>query len=154
MTTNSTRGNHHNKQLLAIGVLAILGSIDALYLTWVKVAGTKTACAGVGDCEAVKNSIYSEIAGVPIAALGLAMYALIGFLVWIETRRPALTEWLRLAVFGLSLAGLIVSGWLTYVEIEVLQAICPYCVISAILIGAIFALSTIDIIRRGPKPTD
>lgn len=154
MTTNSARGNHHNKQLLAIGVLAILGSIDALYLTWVKVAGTKTACAGVGDCETVNTSIYSEIAGVPIAALGLAMYVLIGFLVWIGTRQPELTEWLQLAVFGLSLAGMVVSGWLTYVEIEVLQAICPYCVISTILISAIFALSTIGIMRRGHKPTD
>ena len=41
----------------AIGLLAALGSIDALYLTWIKVAGAQAACAGLGDCEAVNASV-------------------------------------------------------------------------------------------------
>ncbi|MDP7645397.1 MAG: vitamin K epoxide reductase family protein [Anaerolineales bacterium] len=134
----------------AIGLLAALGSIDALYLTWIKVAGAQAACAGLGDCEAVNASVYSEIAGVPVAALGVAMYVLIGILVWLEAHRPNLTEWAQLAVFGLALVGLVFSGWLTYVEIEILQAICPYCIVSAMLIGAIFLLSVIGLLHGSP----
>ncbi len=153
MTTNPAARNTQTKRQRAIGLLAALGSIDALYLTWIKVSDAKAACASLGDCEAVNTSIYSEIIGVPVAMLGLAMYVLIVVLVWLEARRPELTEWVQLAVFGLALVGLIFSGWLTYVEIEILQAICPYCVISAVLIGAIFALSVIGLVQ-GTAMTD
>jgi uncharacterized membrane protein len=81
------------------------------------------------------------------------MYLLIGVLVWLEAHRPELSEWLQLLVFGLALVGLIFSGWLTYVEIAILQAICPYCVVSAMLICAIFALSVIGL-ARDPLLTD
>ncbi len=85
-----------------------------------------------------------------MAALGVAMYVLIGILVWLEAHRPNLTEWAQLAVFGLALVGLVFSGWLTYVEIEILQAICPYCIVSAMLIGAIFLLSVIGLLHGSP----
>ena len=130
-----------SKNRFAIGILATLGIIDSLYLTWIKVAGTTASCAGIGDCQTVNISTYSEIAGIPVAALGLATYALIVILVYVETRRPQLIEWSQLTLFGLSLAGMIFSVWLNYVEIEILEAICPYCVISAILITCIFMLS-------------
>lgn len=139
--------NTANKRQRAIGLLAALGIIDAFYLTWIKLTGAKVGCEGLGDCEAVNASIYSEIGGVPVAALGLAMYSLIGVLVWLEAHRPDRTEWLQLAVFGLALVGLVFSGWLTYVQIEILQAICPYCAVSAMLISAIFALSVIGLVR-------
>ena len=153
MTTNPAARNSQTKRQRAIGLLAALGSIDALYLTWIRVSDAKAACGSLGDCEAVNTSIYSEIIGIPVAMLGLAMYVLIVVLVWLEARRPELTEWVQLAVFGLALVGLIFSGWLTYVEIEILQAICPYCVISAVLIGAIFALSVIGLVQ-GTAMTD
>jgi uncharacterized membrane protein len=139
-----------NRRQRAIGLLAALGSIDALYLTWIKIAGGKAACAGVGDCEAVNASADSEIAGMPVAALGATMYLLIGVLIWLEAHRPALTEWAQLAVFGLTLLGLVFSGWLTYVEIEILQEICPYCIVSAVLVGAIFLLSVIGLLHESP----
>ncbi|RME07803.1 MAG: hypothetical protein D6803_02905, partial [Anaerolineae bacterium] len=46
-------------------VLAAIGLIDSLYLTWIKLAHKTAACAGIGDCEAVNTSIYSQIGGVP-----------------------------------------------------------------------------------------
>ena len=150
MATNPAAPRSPNRRQSAICLLAALGSIDALYLTLIKVTGAEAVCAGVGDCEAVNASIYSEIAGVPVAALGLATYTLIGILTWLEAHRPAVTEILQLAVFGLALGGMIFSIWLTYVEIEILQAICVYCVISAIVISAIFALSVIGLARVSP----
>ena len=148
MTTNPASSNYLNKRRFAIGLLAILGSMDALYLTWIKVSETTASCAGIGDCQTANISTYSEIAGIPVAALGLLTYVLIGILVWMETRRPELIEWSQLAVFGLSLVGMIFSGWLTYVEIEIIRAICPYCIISAILISIIFVLSSIRLMQE------
>ncbi|MDP6792974.1 MAG: vitamin K epoxide reductase family protein [Anaerolineales bacterium] len=145
MTNLPATRNTANKLQRAIGLLAALGIIDAFYLTWIKIMGT--TCAGFGDCKTAQSSMYSDISGVPVAALGLAMYSLIGVLVWLEAHRPAGTEWLQLAVFGLALVGLIFSGWLTYVQIAILQAICPYCAVSAMLISAIFTLSAIDLVR-------
>ena len=148
MTNKPTSRNSPNKRRIAIGILAALGSIDSLYLTWAKISGTYAACAGVGDCESVNSSIYSVIAGVPVAALGLATYALIAVLVSLEARRPDLKEKLQMAVFGLALAGLIFSGWLTYVEIQILEKVCPYCVFSAVIISSIFAVSVIGLVQE------
>lgn len=125
---------------LAIG-LAVIGLIDSLYLTWVKLAHVSAYCAGVGNCESVNASIYSEINGVPIAALGAGAYAVMAVLLWLEGRGGAWAEWGPLAVFGLSFGGTAYSAYLTYVEVAVLRAICPYCVISAIVITLICVIS-------------
>ena len=147
MTTNSAARMTPVKRQVAIGLLATLGSINALYLTWIKSSNSEAACAGIGDCDAVNNSLYSEIFGIPVAMLGLALYVFIVVLVCLEARRPKWTFWIQLAVFGLALAGMLFSGWLTYVEIEILQLICPYCILSAVLIVAIFTLSFIDLVK-------
>ncbi len=121
--------------------LAGLGALDSAYLTYVKFAGAQAACGGIGDCETVNNSAFSEIAGVPIAILGLAAYLAIIALFLLERSRLAYAEYARLAAFGVTLIGTIYSGWLTYVEVAILRAICPFCVISAIIISLLFLIS-------------
>lgn len=121
--------------------LAGLGALDSAYLTYVKFAGAQAACGGIGDCETVNNSAFSEIAGVPIAILGLAAYLAIIALFLLERSRPAYAEHARLAAFGVTLIGTIYSGWLTYVEVAILRAICPFCVISAIIISLLLLIS-------------
>ncbi len=125
---------------LAMG-LAAIGLIDSLYLTWVKVAHVPAFCAGVGNCESVNASIYSEINGVPIAVLGAWAYAVMAVLLWLEGRGGAWADWGPLAVFGLSFGGTAYSAYLTYIEVAVLRAICPYCVISAIVVTLICVIS-------------
>lgn len=121
--------------------LAGLGALDSAYLTYVKFAGAHAACAGIGDCETVNNSAFSAIAGVPIAILGLAAYLAIIALFLLERSHPADAEYLRLAACGVTLIGTIYSGWLTYVEVSILHAICPFCVASAIIISLLFLIS-------------
>jgi hypothetical protein len=41
--------------------------------------------------------------------------------------------------------GVVFSLWLTYLELFVIDAICMYCVISAILAIALFAISWLDL---------
>ncbi len=125
-----------------VGVgLALLGALDSAYLTYIKFAHAPAMCAGVGDCESVNNSAYSQVGGVPIALFGLAAFGLIAGLLVLEHRSAGLRAYAPLAVFGLALTGTLYSAYLTYVELFVLHAVCPYCVISAILITGILLLA-------------
>lgn len=120
-----------------------IGFIDALYLTWVKVSHTEAACLpGVGNCEVVNTSQYSAISGMPIAVLGAAGYLIILFFLYFETRKPGWKENGILAVFGLSFIGVLYSVYLTYLELAVIHAICPFCVLSATAMLLIFFATT------------
>ncbi len=138
---NVTNKKDSKNKTWVIYTLVFLGSLDALYLTWTKVLSVDTLCLGTGKCDVVNASSYSTIAGVPIAALGLAMYLIIGGITLLERFVTHFREISRLAVFGISLFGFIYSMWLTYVEIIIIEEICIWCVGSAIIISAIFITS-------------
>ncbi len=128
-------------------ILSILGLADSIYLAWLKLANATAACAGIGDCESVNNSTYSEIAGIPIALLGAGAYLAMIFFLVIEPRAKTWREYSPMIVFGLSLVGVLYSAYLTYVEIAILHAICPYCVVSAILLVALLGISVVRLLR-------
>ncbi len=132
-------------------IAAIVGLVDSIYLAWIKLADKTAACSNIGDCEAVNNSQYSEIGGIPIALLGAGAFLLILILLVLEQRWPEQTVNIRLGIFGLSLTGTLYSGYLTYLEIAVLRAICPFCVVSAI---AIFVILTAGLVRLRSSLTD
>ena len=129
-----------NSSLIAI-ILAIGGAVDSAYLAWLKITGSVAACSNIGDCEAVNSSRYAEIAGIPIAVLGLLGYLAILAVILLELRRPGWSEGLRLAFFGFTLAGTLYSIYLTYVEVAILRAICPFCVVSAVIMLGLFIIA-------------
>lgn len=128
-------------------VLALLGLVDAGYLSWIKLTGSAVACSNVGNCELVNNSRFADIQGVPIALLGAAGYLMMVVLLGLEWRNPAAAENARLGVFGLALVGTLYSAYLTYIEFGVLHAICPYCLASAVIMTCLFALSIVRLRR-------
>jgi uncharacterized membrane protein len=124
-------------------LLAVLGLLDSIYLVWVKYTGTYALCGPIGNCESVNSSQYSEIFGIPISLLGAGAYAIIIVLLLLENRGQFWAEFGSMIVFGMSLVGVLYSIYLTYIEIAVLKAICPYCVISAIILFILLFLSGI-----------
>jgi uncharacterized membrane protein len=120
-------------------VMAGLGLIDSIYLSWAKLTPGSVICSDSGSCDAVQNSPYSEIGGIPIALIGAFSYALIIAILAFEERIQG--DLPLLAVFGLGLVGVIYSAYLTYLEIAVIHAICPYCVASAVLITGVLLVS-------------
>jgi uncharacterized membrane protein len=124
---------------LSLG-LTLLGLGMSVYLTWVKLTGNTASCGTVGDCESVNNSRYAAIGGVPVALLGALSYLVLLGLLAVERRRPQSAETARLAIFGVSLIGTLYSAYLTYIEVAVLRAICPYCVVSAIAMTVVLIL--------------
>jgi uncharacterized membrane protein len=73
------------------------------------------------DCGIVNHSPYAMLAGIPVAAFGIAGYLLIGALAWRRAYRILLAA---------ALAGLAFSLYLARIEAHVLGVWCIYCVIS------------------------
>ncbi len=104
------------------------------YLTYSRLADQATACGGIGQCELVQTSEYSAIAGVPVALLGLLYFAAISLLALARLRgAPGTAEWAQPVAFAMALAATAFVAYLTYVELFVLEAICPWCVSFAAL---------------------
>jgi len=123
-------------------ILAGIGLLDALYLSWIKITHGAVYCGTSGECETVNSSRYSEVSGIPIAYLGLLAFAAIILLLYMERRGQFWQENAPLLVFGISLVGVLYSVYLTYLEIWVIRAICPYCVISAIVMLLLLIVSS------------
>jgi uncharacterized membrane protein len=123
-----------------------LGLAIAGYLTYVHYAGISPVCEIAHGCEKVQSSRWSAVAGVPVALLGLLGYAgiLAALLVPGET---ALT-----AAAGQALVGAGFSAYLTYREVFTLQAICIWCVISAVLMATLAVLTVVRLLRADAPP--
>jgi uncharacterized membrane protein len=130
----------------AIGV-ALTGLGIAAYLTVVHYAGGEPVCAVAHGCATVQASDYAELAGVPVALLGVLGY--LGVLAALARDGEA---WRTAAAF-LSLAGVGVSAWLTYVEVGILDAVCIWCVGSAICMALLAVLTVTRMLRAAPGDT-
>lgn len=136
-----------NKLRVISFILAIIGLVDSLYLSWIKVSGKLALCGPIGDCESVNSSKYAEIAGIPIAFLGAGAYLAILILLYLESLNYFWKEYSPLIIFGMSLVGVLYSAYLTYLEIAVIRAICPYCVVSAIILVFLLIISVLRLFR-------
>jgi uncharacterized membrane protein len=117
----------------AVAVLAVLGAAIAGYLTWVHFAELEPYCVGgTGGCERVQSSPYAELAGVPVAVIGLAGY--LAVLASLALPDRSLTAFLALVGAGF-------NAYLTYLELAVIDAICQWCVASAVVMTALAVTS-------------
>ena len=125
---------------MLIVTLALTGLGVATYLSVVHFADQPIACNGLCDCEYVNSSEYAKVAGIPVAVLGAAAYASIAALAagWWFSRAAALL----LGAWVMTAASFAFSAYLTYIELEVLEAICVYCVLSASIVTLLFAATS------------
>ncbi len=126
----------------AVPLLAVIGMGISAYLTYVHLENLVPICGELGDCEVVNSSVYSAINGIPVAAIGFLGYAVLFVLGLFNLRRErTCRSTISLAILGLSLGGVLYSAYLTYIELFVLNAICVWCVGSAVTITIIFGVS-------------
>lgn len=127
---------------VATAALAVAGIGIAGYLTWVHYAGLDPVCVGGGGgCEQVQASRWSDLVGVPVTLLGLVAYAaILGSLALPDELGRAVAAFVSLVGFGF-------SAWLTYVELEKIEAVCQWCVASAVVMTALAAVSVARVLR-------
>jgi uncharacterized membrane protein len=131
--------------MLAAAV-ALAGLFVALYLTLFKLGYIGSLVCAVGSCETVQTSRWATLLGLPVAAWGVAFYVAV-LAVAIAGLRPALVDSRRLSQLLVLMtgAGVLFSLWLTYLELFVIDAICMWCVVSAILTAVLFVISLLDL---------
>jgi uncharacterized membrane protein len=102
----------------------------------------KIVClSGGGGCEKVQSSSYAELAGVPVAVLGLIGYVAI----LLSLALPE--EYGAVAAAFLSLVGFGFSAYLTWAELFRIHAICQWCVASACVMTVLMVVSVVRVLR-------
>ena len=130
---------------MIIAALALGGVGLAAYLALYKLGYIGTLACGTGGCETVQLSRWATFIGVPVSVWGVGFY-LVLFLVALlgTTERFATTTWVSHALLILTAWGVVFSAWLTYLELFVINAICRFCVVSAILVTVTFAVALFE----------
>jgi uncharacterized membrane protein len=139
---------------MTIAALALIGAFVALYLTMYKMGAIGHLACGLGGCERVNTSKWAVFAGAPVAVWGLAFY-IATFVVALAGTSPSLAPRREISYLlaAMSFVGVAFSAWLTYLELYVIEAICKYCVTSAVIVTAIFLVSVADVIMQPPART-
>jgi uncharacterized membrane protein len=125
----------------AIAVACLVGIGIAAYLTYVHYAHIAPVCT-TGGCEKVQKSKYAELAGVPVALLGLLSY--VALLASAAVRGVT-------AAFGavlLALVGVGFSGYLLWAQLGPIGAICQWCLGNDVTIVVVAVLCTVRMLTE------
>lgn len=128
----------------AIAFVAALGVGVATYIAIAESGGGSPVClAGGSGCKTVAESSYSHVAGVNIAVFGIVGYVLLLACAFVAS------DLARFGGFLVALGGFGYSIFLTYIEIFKIEAICQWCVASAVLMTILFALCAARLVAYG-----
>ncbi|ASC70891.1 Vitamin K epoxide reductase [Halomicronema hongdechloris C2206] len=132
-----------------IGAIALIGAAETAYLTVIKFMGDGAACPTEG-CDRVLASAYATVFGLPLPLFGFLAYGAMAVLALgplgirsegHKDRRQQLetTSWWLL--FVVSLTMVVFSGYLMYVMAFEIQAVCVYCIGSALFTLTMLSLT-------------
>jgi len=137
--------NLPTKVAIFILIVALLGFVDATYLTVEHYKGVIPPCSVTGGCEVVLTSIYSEMMGIPTSLVGSIYYllVLIGAFAYLENKNLVLLKWSLL----LTIPAFIFSLWFVYIQVFELYSYCIYC-LGSFLTSTILFVSTMEIFAK------
>jgi uncharacterized membrane protein len=128
-------------------VIATVGLGVASYLTYVHYSGIQPICTAGGSCLEVQTSVYSKLAGVPVALIGL-----IGYVVILGSLLLPESETSRFATTTFTVVGFGFSAYLTYRELFSIHAICEWCASSAVMMMLLAGLAIWRFLRGETPP--
>jgi uncharacterized membrane protein len=130
---------------MILATLAFAGIFIALYLTLYKLGVIGELSCSVGSCETVNTSRWARLFGLPVAAWGLGFYVTVFVVTLVGlTERFVDSVGISKLLVALTGWGVLFSGWLTYLELFVIHAICVWCVTSAILVLIMFVVALLE----------
>jgi uncharacterized membrane protein len=124
-----------------IAAACLVGAAIAAYLTYVHYAHTAPICT-TGGCETVQKSKYAELAGVPVALLGLITYVVLLALAFVRGLNAAVA-----GVF-VALVGVAFSGYLLWAQLGPIDAICQWCLGNDVTIAVVAALYVVRLLTE------
>ncbi len=133
-----------------IGAIAAIGAAGTGYLTVTKLMQKTAACAA--GCDKVLNSEWAEIVGQPLTLFGCLAYlsmlvlAVAPLLVNGEKNKEqrAKLEDLTWPLLFVGATGMMIfSGFLIFVLVTDIKAVCPYCIASALMSTTMFLLTVL-----------
>jgi uncharacterized membrane protein len=128
-------------------VLALVGLGAAIYLTYTKYAH-EGVCGVSAGCTIVQNSPWSELYGIPVSVLGVLGYVgILGALLV----APQRNDLVRLSLVVMSGVGFLFSLFLMYRAYVTLDAFCPFCTTSAVVM-TLLAITSVVRFVLGPGP--
>jgi uncharacterized membrane protein len=120
-----------------VALVALAGVAVAGYLTYVHYQPDALICTSGGGCETVQESSYAELAGIPVALLGLLGYVTVLVLVaWDSELARTLA-----AAIALTAAGFAV--YLIVLQAFVIDAWCVWCLVNDLVIVPLLAITTV-----------
>ena len=154
LLNNKLENNHRFKKTATVFflLLSFIGFVDATYLTISHYQHSSPNCNIISGCEDVLFSSYSTVAGVPVALAGMFYYLTIFILTvhYLNTKKgKTITLTSKLTVLGL-----LASIYFVYLQIFVIGSFCQFCMLSAIVSTALFALGLSILWSRKKKPKD
>ena len=131
---------------MIVAALALAGIFISIYLTLYKLGVVGELSCSIGSCETVNTSRWSVFLGLPVAAWGLLFYLDVFGVALLGT----MPRWENEPVISIILVaeagiGVLFSAWLTYLELAVINAICIWCVASAVIVLVILLVSIADL---------
>ena len=121
---------------LVAGALAVAGIGVATYIAIAEGGGGSPKClAGGHGCETVAKSHYAHLAGINVAVIGIFGYVVLLGAALVPGDLG------RIGGFFTALIGFGFSAYLTYLELFVIDAICQWCVASAVLMTLSLAVA-------------
>ena len=138
--------------LWASTVLCGLGIVVSGYLASKRLTGGSLACTRWAQCDVVNNSVYAKILGIPVSFIGLAAYlALLALAVAALRTDGRVQRQMLLISLLLSIGGMGFSVYLTYLEVYVIEALCAWCVASAIIITLLAIVGAVVVLHSAPR---
>lgn len=134
--------------ILILIILATLGALDAGYLSYAHLFDSGACGVGSG-CGDVMASPYSKLLGIPLSVYGLGLYLAIWVTAWRGFREDDRGDAIRI-VSLLAVVGNLPTLFLIYLQAFVIDAWCPFCLVSAALMLAIFVVAWRAGDRRDP----
>lgn len=133
----------------AILFLAFCGLADSAYITQQEIAGAPLLCniENLSGCNIVAQSPYAHVFGISLSEYGMLFYGVIFFLAAVELAlyRRALRRLLQVA----AVVGVLCSLYFTFLQVFVINALCVYCLASAIISVVLLILAGyIEPVRR------
>ena len=131
-----------------IVVVTVAGLVVSAYVWYKQVTVGPVLCIGRG-CAAVIRSRYGRMLAIPNGAWGTIYFGSLGVAAGLAATHPAWGISLGPLSLLASVVALVLHGYLTYLQIFVLRALCSWCLTSAALTLVLALLLIQGFVVRG-----